>query len=92
MPGAGAVTLKVVSDNTVELPVRNLMDIPSMARGFAEDLESDEYGEVTRVIVVLDSPDGLRTLQWGENISIYEAMGMLDAAKITSFDMLFNEE
>jgi hypothetical protein len=86
------MTLKVVSDNTVELPVRNLMDIPSMARGFAEDLESNEYGEVTRVIVVMDSPDGLRTLGWGESVSTYEAIGILEAAKITSFDNLFSED
>jgi hypothetical protein len=86
------VTLKIVSDNTVELPVRNLMDIPSMARGFAEDLIAGRYGEVSRVIVLIDSREGLTTERWGEDIPIYEVVGMHEAAKRIALDTLFNDE
>jgi hypothetical protein len=86
------MTLKVVSDNTVELPVRNLMDISSMARGFADDLEKDAYGEVTRTLVIVDTVDGIRVLGWGEGVSQYEALGILEAAKMTSFASHFEED
>lgn len=85
--------MKLAVDNTIaELPVRNLMDIAAMARGFAEDLEKAEYGEVTRALVIVDSEDGLRILGWGESVSMYEAIGILEAAKLTSYASNFEEE
>lgn len=84
--------LKVVGDNVEKLEVRNLMDIPAMARGFADDLEAGDYGEVERVIVVIDTPDGLRTLGWGESVSNYEAIGILEAGKIVTFNSQFDFE
>ena len=80
-----SMTLKLVSDNTVELPVGNLMDIAGMARRFADDLESGNYGDVLRSVLVVESDYGLTLLGWGENTSAYELMGLFEAAKLRVF-------
>lgn len=85
--------MKLIVDNDVQqLPVRNLMDIPLMARGFADDLEAGDYGDVQRVIVVIDSSEGIRTLGWGDSTGTFEAIGILEAAKIVTFHGNFGEE
>jgi hypothetical protein len=80
------MSLKLISDNTVELPVGNLMDIGGMARRFADDLDATEYGEVERTVVIVQRTDGsLSILGWGENSSAYELMGLFEAAKLRVF-------
>jgi hypothetical protein len=80
------MTLKLVSDNTVELPVGNLMDIGGMARRFAEDMDAGEYGDVFRTVVIVQREDGaLHILGWGENTCAYELMGLFEAAKLRVF-------
>jgi hypothetical protein len=79
------MALKLVSDNTVELPVGNLMDIGGMARRFADDIDAGEYGEVVRTIALIETPTGLVILGWGENTSAYELMGLFEAAKLRVF-------
>ena len=79
------MTLRLVDDNVTPLPVRNLNDIASMARGFADDLDSQAYGEVTRVICIAEHEAGLAILGWGENTSPYELMGLFEAAKLRVF-------
>ena len=86
------MSLSLAHDSTVtEIGVRNLMDIPAMARGFADDMDAGLYGEVQRAIVIVDSDDGLRLLGWGESLSQYEALGVLEAAKIVNFQSNFEE-
>ena len=86
------MTLKLVAPEVPELPVRNLMDIPAMARGFADDLEANDYGEVTRAVVIVDTPDGLHILGWGENVTTFEAIGILECAKMTSYGSMFDDD
>ena len=83
--------LKIAVDNVSTLPVSNLMDIAAMARKFADDIEAGEYGEVQRVLVVADCGDGMHQFGWGESVSMYEALGILDAAKIVSYQSNFEE-
>jgi hypothetical protein len=89
------VTLKLVSDNTVELPVGNLMDIGGMARRFADDAEAGDHGDILRTVVVVQNEDGaLRILGWGENTSSFELMGLFEAAKLRVFadDLIHDDE
>ena len=80
------MTLKLVADNTVELPVGNLMDIGGMARRFADDMDAKQYGDVFRTVVVVQREDGaLHILGWGENTSSYELMGLFESAKLRVF-------
>jgi len=81
--GAG-VTLKLVSDNTVELPVYNFKDMGACARKWADDLEAGKHGEPTRVIVLIDTPEGVAIQYWGETASGLEIMGLLEVGKMTS--------
>lgn len=79
------MTLKLVADNTVELPVGNLMDIAGMARRFADQLDASEYGDVIRTVCIVETTQGLTLLGWGENTSAYELMGIFEAAKLRVF-------
>lgn len=79
------MTLKLVSDNTVELPVGNLMDISGMARRFADGLDKGEFGDVIRTVCIIETECGLTLLGWGENTSAYELMGLFEAAKLRVF-------
>ena len=79
--------LRIVSDNTnVEhLPIRNLSDIAGMARGFADDVDAGQWGQVDRVICLLENENGISILGWGDNTTAYELMGMFEAAKLRVF-------
>jgi hypothetical protein len=78
------VTLRLVGENVAELPVGNLMDVAAMARRFADDLDAGKWGEVSRVIVIVEN-GGMPILGWGENTSPYELMGMFESAKLRVF-------
>ena len=74
------MTLKLVTDNTVELPIYNPRLIPSIARVFADKFEAGEFGEVTRAVLILETEAGPLPFYWGEEISHFEAIGMLQMA------------
>lgn len=78
--------MKLVVDNVSELPIRNLSDIGGMARGFADDLDKGEWGDLHRAVVILQGEDGsLVLLGWGENSGPHELMGIFEAAKLQVF-------
>lgn len=79
--------MKLVIDNTnVEtIPVGNLQDIGGMARRFADGVEANDYGEVTRVMVIVETTDGLSASLWGENASSFEKIGMLATLQMMIF-------
>lgn len=80
------VKLVVDNENVSELPIRNLSDIANMARGFADDLEAGEHGDLERAVLIIQHEDGtLTTFGWGENTSPYELMGIFEAAKLRVF-------
>jgi hypothetical protein len=80
------VKLVIDNENITELPVRNLNDVPQMARGFADDIDAGEWGEICRAVVIAQGEDGsLTILGWGENTTAYELMGLFEAAKLQAF-------
>ena len=87
------IELAVDNSNVMLLPIGNLMDIASMARRFADAVEAGEYAKPTRAIIIVERPDGLSILSWGEGTSAYELMGLFEAAKLRVFadDVLGDE-
>lgn len=79
--------LKLVhdADTADTITLRSLSNIPSMARGFADDLEAGEWGDVTRAIVLVENEDGIVILGWGDGCTAYELMGLFEAAKLKAF-------
>jgi hypothetical protein len=73
------VSPELVSDNTnVEhIEVYNPRLIPSIARTFADKLEADAFGDVARVIVLVETDEGIIPLYWGGGITHVEAIGLL---------------
>ena len=87
------MTLRLVHDDNVEkLEVSNLLDVASCAREFGDEVEAGKFGHVRCAIVILDTADGMHQVQWGESVSMFEALGMLNAAAITSYHSNFEEE
>lgn len=78
------MTLKLVSDNTVELPVANVGDIAAELRALGDAIESGEH-EATSAIIVTVRNGGLTIFVRGENCSPYELMGLFEAAKLRVF-------
>ena len=79
--------MKLVVDNSnIEtIPVGNLQDIAGMARRFADQVDANDYGEVTRVMVIVETTDGLSANLWGENASGYEKIGLLATLQMMIF-------
>jgi hypothetical protein len=77
------VTLKVVSDNSnVEaFPALNLQDVAACARKFADCVEAGDFGQISMAMLVIETPDSIETLHWGETINMREAIGIFDIAK-----------
>lgn len=80
------MSLELVSDNTIELQVYNFQDIAACARKFADQLEAGEQGEPSRVIVILDTPDGVALNLWGESVNGLEMIGLLEIAKMRGYE------
>jgi hypothetical protein len=79
--------LKLVHDDNVEkLDIYNFQDIAACARKFADQLEAGEQGEPTRLIVVVETSDGLTVSVWGENVNGYGLVGLLEAAKLRAYE------
>jgi hypothetical protein len=79
------MTLKLVSDNTVELPIINVADIPANLRLLADTIERGDAGEIRSCVFVLVTDGGLSIHVKGENCSSYELMGLFEAAKLRVF-------
>ena len=81
------MSIRLVSDNTnvEELPVGNLRDVAGMARRFGDAIDKGEWGQVDRVVCILENENGISLLGWGENTTAYELMGMFEAAKLRVF-------
>ena len=88
--------MKLVVDNTnsnvTDLQISNVQDIVQMADTFATDVSEGEYGLVRRVLVIVDGDEGLTLLGWGEGLSPFEAMGLYDAAKMTTYADFLNSD
>lgn len=67
------------ADNVVGIPC--LADIPAQLRKFADAIERGQYGEVVSVYALIDTPDNLHTEVFGEELSRYEALGILAFAQ-----------
>jgi hypothetical protein len=82
------MTLQLVHDDSVErLEVYNFQDIAGCARRFADQFEAGQHGEANRVIMVVETDDGIGLAVWGENASGYEMLGILDAAKFRAYEV-----
>lgn len=78
--------LKLAVDNNIStLPIGNLLDLGGMARELASRLDAGEFGEVTTVVTLVASADGLSIHSWGHAPSGYELMGMFECAKLQCF-------
>src|SRR5690348_5464605 len=80
-----SMSLKLISDNTVELPVGNVRDIAGMLRLLADDVEAGVHGELTSLVTIAVQADGIALAWYGENCSHYELMGLFEAAKLRVF-------
>jgi hypothetical protein len=78
--------MKLVVDNTIELNIYNFQDIAACVRRFADQLEAGDIGQPTRLILVVDRPDGIAVTTLGENATAFEIMGLLEAAKIRAYE------
>jgi hypothetical protein len=79
------MTLRIVSDNTVELPVYNFQDIADCARRFADQLEAGKQGEPIRAVLIAQTDNGMAISVWGERAEHIEMMGIFEAAKLRVF-------
>ena len=87
------IELAVDNGNVTPIGTGNLMDIPGMARRFADQVESGGYPNTTRAIVIIERDDGLSILSWGEATTAYELMGLFEASKLRVFaDDLVDDE
>ena len=82
------MTLKLAHDSSgvIPLEVYNFQDIAGCARRFADQMERGLHGEPARIVVIIDSGDGVGLATWGENAGGYELLGILEAAKIRAYD------
>jgi hypothetical protein len=81
------MTLKLVHDDSVEvLPVYNFQDIAGCARRFADQLEAGEQGEPVRIVLLIETSDGVALALWGENANGFELIGLLEAGKLRAYE------
>lgn len=78
--------MKLIVDNSnvATIPVGNLMDLAGQARELADQIDAGEYGDVRRILVVLDGAP-LKLQYWGDTATSYELMGILHAANMLVF-------
>ena len=65
----------------LQFPGVDQRDIAASARRFADALDAGEYGETNSAVVVIDCPDQLWIEHWGETVSNYTAIGILETGK-----------
>lgn len=78
------MTLRLVVEND-EPGTADYGDIPAMLRQYAAEIETGQYGEVFRAVMVMELTDGIATLGCGEDPTPYELMGLFEAAKLRVF-------
>jgi hypothetical protein len=86
------MTLKLISDNTIELQVYNFQDIVACARKYADQLEAGEQGEPIRAILITEHGDGIALSVWGDSLNGYEMIGILEAAKFRAYEANVSDE
>jgi hypothetical protein len=86
------VKLVYDADKVVTLPKSQRCNIAEQARNFGLDVEGGDWGDVTRVVVLVENECGITPLGWGEQATAYEMMGMFEAAKLKVFAEDFCEE
>ena len=87
------IELAVDNSNVTQIPVGNLMDPADMARRFADNIDAGKWGQIGRVIVIVEHENSMVIMPWGENTGPYELMGMFEAAKLRVFaDDLIDDE
>jgi hypothetical protein len=79
------MTLKLVADNTVELPIVNVADVAANLRLLADTIERGDLTDIRSCVFVLVTEDGLSIHVKGENCSPYELMGIFESAKLRVF-------
>ena len=84
--------MRLVVDNVSAIPVGNLQDVAGMARRFAERIEAGEFGDVTRVTLLIENGEMQQRESWGDMPTGYELMGMLDAAKMAVFADMYDDD
>jgi hypothetical protein len=83
------MTLKLIYDesNVEKLDIFNFQDIPGCARRFAQKLETEDDGpKPSRVVAILDTPEGIAICVWGDAATGYELVGLLEAAKLHAYE------
>jgi hypothetical protein len=71
--------------NVAPLPVYNVMDLGAMSRELGELFDEDAFGNVSSVVTLIVTDEGLRIKCSGENPSGYQLMGIFEAAKLQIF-------
>ena len=70
-----------MSLNVVPFAQPNYLDIPAQLRKLADDIESGEIRDVISTVAVIDCADALMVEHWGENLSRFAAIGVLETGK-----------
>jgi hypothetical protein len=65
----------------VQFPASDFRDIAAAARRFADAVEAGDYGEPGSAVLVVDAPDCVWIEHWGESVSNYQAIGILETGK-----------
>jgi hypothetical protein len=72
--------------NVVQIARPSLLDVPAMLRKCADDMERGDYGEVSNALLIIDSATAIHTEQWGELMTCFGAIGLLEAAKLLTLN------
>jgi hypothetical protein len=70
------------SDDPAGVDYRNVAE---SLRLYAAEIEAGRYGEVICALLVIETPDEIKTLGCGEDPTPYEVMGIFEAAKLQAF-------
>lgn len=68
--------------NVTELPVVNLANIADMARKFADAIDDGEFPLLETATLVLNDGGNVVTFHWGDCPTRFEAIGILEIAKL----------
>ena len=79
------IELAVDNTNVEHLPPRGLQDIGDLARGLGDEFDEGKWADVSAVVTIVVTADGMVVLPWGEAVNGYELMGIFEAAKLRVF-------
>ena len=88
------MTLRVVVDNgnTVPFPALEAADVAQDARDFALAVESGKIGQIQSALLVLETDNGVETIIWGDNLTVAEAIGVIELAKARFINEAFRDD